>query len=107
VAAAVGGGIGVVASLALSPAVGIVAGGLLGPLAGLAIPQAAAHETAPLGTPASAERYGVQGVPHEPVAPPDGQADGPPDGQADGPPGRPPDGQADGPPQRPPDRGSA
>ncbi len=103
IAAAVGGGIGVVASLALSPAVGIVAGGLLGPLAGLAIPRTAAHETAPLGTPASAERYGAQGVPHEPVAPPDGQAVVPPDRQSN----QPPDGQAVEPSGPPPDGGSA
>ena len=33
------------------PAVGIIAGGLVGPLAGLLVPARAAHETAPLGTP--------------------------------------------------------
>jgi predicted branched-subunit amino acid permease len=40
VAAAVGGGVGVVVSLAIGPAVGIVSGGLLGPLAGMLLPNA-------------------------------------------------------------------
>jgi 4-azaleucine resistance transporter AzlC len=62
VAAIVGGGIGVVVALVVSPAVGIVAGGLLGPAAGLLVPAAAAHETAPLGTTASAEHYAMPGA---------------------------------------------
>ena len=65
VAAAVGGTVGVLVSLALGTGVGIIAGGVLGPLAGLLVPAAAAHEEAPLGTPASAERYAETGAPHE------------------------------------------
>ncbi len=64
VAAAVGGTVGVLASLALGTGIGIVAGGLIGPLAGLLVPSAMAHERAPLGTPASAERYAMPGGPH-------------------------------------------
>ena len=37
-------------------------GGLLGPLVGLLVPVAAAHETAPLGSLASAERYAMPGA---------------------------------------------
>jgi predicted branched-subunit amino acid permease len=62
VAAIVGAGIGVVVALATSPSIGIVAGGLLGPAVGLLIPASVAHETAPLGTPASDERYAMPGV---------------------------------------------
>jgi 4-azaleucine resistance transporter AzlC len=57
VAAIVGAGIAVVVALATSPAVGIVAGGVLGPAVGLLVPAAIAHETAPLGTLESADRY--------------------------------------------------
>ena len=78
VAAIVGAGIGVVVALATSPAIGIVAGGIIGPAVGLLVPAALAGETAPLGTPASAERYAVpgahadadQGPPSEPPPPP-------------------------------------
>ena len=62
VAAIVGAGVGVVVALAVSPSVGIIAGGLLGPAAGLLVPAAVAHETAPLGTPISAERYAMPGT---------------------------------------------
>lgn len=61
VAAMVGAGVGVVAALLTSPPIGIVAGGLVGPAAGLLLPASAAQETAPLGTPASAERYAMPG----------------------------------------------
>jgi 4-azaleucine resistance transporter AzlC len=61
VAAIVGAGSGVVVALLVSPAVGIVAGGLIGPAVGLLVPAAEAHETAPLGTAGSAERYGMPG----------------------------------------------
>ena len=57
VAAIVGAGIAVIVALATSPAVGIVAGGILGPAVGLLVPAALAAETAPLGTLASADRY--------------------------------------------------
>jgi 4-azaleucine resistance transporter AzlC len=61
VAAIVGAGIAVVVALATSPAIGIVAGGVLGPLVGLLVPAAVARETAPLGTPASVDRYLMPG----------------------------------------------
>jgi 4-azaleucine resistance transporter AzlC len=73
VAAIVGAGIAVVVALVVSPAVGIVTGGIVGPLVGLLVPASLAHETAPLGTPASAERYAMPGarVDKDPnVAPP-------------------------------------
>jgi branched chain amino acid efflux pump len=63
--------IGVPVALAVSPAVGIVAGGLLGPLVGLIVPAKAAHEAAPIGSQASAERFAFPVVP---MAPEDGQA---------------------------------
>jgi 4-azaleucine resistance transporter AzlC len=62
VAAIVGAGIGVVVALLTSPAIGIIAGGLVGPAVGLLVPAAIAHEIAPLGTPASAERYSMPGL---------------------------------------------
>ena len=62
VAAIVGAGTGVAIALLVGPAIGIVAGGLLGPAAGLLVPAAAAHETAPLGTVASAEHDAMPGA---------------------------------------------
>jgi 4-azaleucine resistance transporter AzlC len=62
VAAIVGAGVGVSVALATSPAVGIVAGGLIGPAAGLLVPRTLARETAPLGTAPSAERYAMPGA---------------------------------------------
>ena len=62
VAAAVGAGVAVVAALLTSPSIGIVAGGLVGPAVGLLVPATAARETAPLGTPASADRYLMPGA---------------------------------------------
>ncbi len=62
VAAIVGAGVGVVVALLVNPAVGIVAGGLVGPAAGLAVPAGIAHETAPLGTLASAGHYAMPGA---------------------------------------------
>jgi 4-azaleucine resistance transporter AzlC len=66
VAAAVGAAIGVVISLASSPSIGIVAGGLLGPLAGLAIPGRAPAAGSELGTLRSAEAYSMPGTHYEP-----------------------------------------
>jgi 4-azaleucine resistance transporter AzlC len=60
-AAIVGAGVGVGVALLTSPAVGIVAGGLVGPVAGLLVPARLARETAPLGTTPSAERYAMPG----------------------------------------------
>lgn len=65
VAAIAGGVIGVAASVAWDPTIGVIAGGIAGPLAGLLVPEAAARETAPLGTEASAERFGMPGVVHD------------------------------------------
>jgi 4-azaleucine resistance transporter AzlC len=62
VAAIVGAGVGVVVALLTGPSIGIVAGGIVGPAVGLLVPGAAAHELAPLGTPASAERYSMPGT---------------------------------------------
>jgi 4-azaleucine resistance transporter AzlC len=61
VAAIVGAGVGVGVALLSSPAVGIVVGALVGPAVGLAVPSRLAHETAPLGTTPSAERYSMPG----------------------------------------------
>jgi predicted branched-subunit amino acid permease len=63
VAAVAGAAVAVGVSLAMSPTVGIIAGGLIGPAVGLLVPARASHETAPLGTPGSAERYGMPGTP--------------------------------------------
>jgi len=71
VAAIVGAGVGVVVALAVSPSVGIIAGGLIGPAVGLLVPVAAAHETAPLGTPISAEHYAMPGTHLEQLEPVD------------------------------------
>jgi branched chain amino acid efflux pump len=62
VAAIVGATVAVGGSLAISPTIGIVAGGIAGPVAGLLIPTAWALETAPLGTTASAARYSMPGA---------------------------------------------
>ncbi len=62
VAAIAGAGVGVVVALLTGPSIGIVAGGIAGPAIGLLIPETVAHETAPLGTPASAERYAMPGA---------------------------------------------
>jgi 4-azaleucine resistance transporter AzlC len=82
VAAVVGAGAGVVVALLVSPAVGIVAGGLIGPAVGLLVPAAMAHETAPLGTTASAARYAMPGGHFDEEATP--VADGPPAGGSNG-----------------------
>ena len=71
VAALVGAGIAVVVTLATSPAIGIVAGGVVGPLVGLLVPSSLAHETAPLGTEESAELYAVPRTHLEPPPEPD------------------------------------
>jgi len=67
VAAVAGAVIGVVVSITVSTTVGVIAGGVLGPFLGLLVPKAEANETAPLGSAASARRYGMpEGVPEEP-----------------------------------------
>ena len=64
-------------ALAASPAVGIVAGGLLGPAVGLLVPAKQAHEVAPIGSSASAERFTFPVVPMSPddAQPPDAAGD--------------------------------
>jgi 4-azaleucine resistance transporter AzlC len=62
VAAIVGAGIGVVVALLSSPSIGIVVGGVVGPAVGLLVPEAVAHETAPLGSGASADLYSMPGT---------------------------------------------
>jgi branched chain amino acid efflux pump len=46
----------------LEPSTGVVVGGVVGPLLGLLVPAALASERAPLGTPASAERFAMPGT---------------------------------------------
>ena len=62
IAAIAGGVIGVAASVAWDPTIGVIAGGITGPLVGLHVPAAAARETAPLGSEASAEHFGMPGM---------------------------------------------
>jgi 4-azaleucine resistance transporter AzlC len=66
VAAIVGATVAVGVALISSPAIGIVTGGILGPVAGLLVPASIAAETAPLGTAASAERYAMPGALFDP-----------------------------------------
>jgi len=76
VAAIVGGGVGVVVALVTSPPVGIIVGGLVGPAAGLTVPARMAHETAPLGSAASANSFSMPGA-HAGSPPPDEPLDEP------------------------------
>jgi branched chain amino acid efflux pump len=62
VAAITGAGVGVVVALLTAPSIGIVVGGVIGPAVGLLVPASLARETAPLGTPASADRYAMPGT---------------------------------------------
>jgi branched chain amino acid efflux pump len=57
VAAVAGGVVGVTVSLTVSTTLGVIAGGVIGPAIGLLVPVRQAHERAPLGSAASAERY--------------------------------------------------
>jgi predicted branched-subunit amino acid permease len=63
IAALAGAGIGVTVSLLISPTIGIITGGILGPFVGLLVPASSAREAAPLGTQASAGRYGMPRTP--------------------------------------------
>jgi 4-azaleucine resistance transporter AzlC len=78
VAALSGAAIGVVVALGTSASIGIIAGGVIGPLLGLLVPARVAKETAPLGTDASAVRYSMPGTHLEP----DGGTGALPDGPA-------------------------
>jgi 4-azaleucine resistance transporter AzlC len=62
VAACSGAVLAVVVSLAVGPGVGIIAGGLGGPLLGMAVASPAGSEPVALGTAASAERYALPGT---------------------------------------------
>jgi len=63
VAAALGGAsLAVAVSLLLGPGVGIIAGGLGGPLLGMVVPARATDATMALGTPESAEHYSMPGT---------------------------------------------
>jgi branched chain amino acid efflux pump len=62
VAALAGAAIAVLVALGTSASIGIIAGGTLGPLAGMLVPARIAHETAPLGSEASAEIYSMPGT---------------------------------------------
>ena len=59
VAAIVGAGVAVGVALVSSPSIGIVSGGIVGPLVALLIPKRFADETAPLGSLESADRYSI------------------------------------------------
>jgi 4-azaleucine resistance transporter AzlC len=69
VAAIVGAGVAVGVALVSSTSIGIVAGGVIGPAIGLLVPGSRAAEKAPLGTPASAERYAMSGSHVDPDGP--------------------------------------
>jgi 4-azaleucine resistance transporter AzlC len=62
VAALGGATLGVVTSLAAGPGVGVIVGGLGGPLLGLAVPRSSSDQTTALGTQRSAERYAMPGA---------------------------------------------
>jgi 4-azaleucine resistance transporter AzlC len=62
VAAFSGATIAVAASLAFGPGIGIIAGGLVGPLVGMAVPLPSGVTPVALGSPASAERYSMPGT---------------------------------------------
>ena len=66
VAACGGAVIAVGASLAFGPGIGIIAGGLGGPLVGMVAPLPSGVATVELGSPASAERYSMPGT-HLPI----------------------------------------
>ena len=68
-AAIVGAGVAVGVALLSSPSVGIVSGGIIGPLVGLLVPASTANEMAPLGSPESAERYAMPGIHVDPEDP--------------------------------------
>jgi 4-azaleucine resistance transporter AzlC len=76
VAALAGAVVGVGVALVSQASIGIIVGGLVGPAIGLLVPAATSHETAPIGTSASATRYSMPGARVEdatdqPLSPPD------------------------------------
>lgn len=78
VAAIAGGLIAVGASLVWDATIGVIVGGVAGPLIGLLVPSSAAHETAPIGSSASAGRFGMPGTPQPADDDPDGFRSKPP-----------------------------
>ena len=76
VAAVVGGVAAVVVALATSPSIGIVSGGIVGPLVGLLVPASLAKETAPLGSLESADRFLMPDAHVTPVPDPPRDASG-------------------------------
>lgn len=62
VAAISGAILGVATSLVVGPGIGVIAGGLVGPLIGLAVPRRDVEAATALGTTASAERYSMPGA---------------------------------------------
>jgi len=62
VAAIVGAAVAVAVALVSSPSVGIVTGGIIGPMVGLLVPARAADEIARLGSQGSAARYSMPGA---------------------------------------------
>ena len=66
VAALAGAAIGVGVSLWVSPTIGVIAGGVLGPFVGLLVPTGSDEEAA-LGSRASAGHYGMPGTPGDPA----------------------------------------
>ena len=65
VAAVTGALIGVAASLIWDPTIGVIAGGVAGPIVGLLVPARVAFETARIESTASAGHFGTPGTPHE------------------------------------------
>jgi predicted branched-subunit amino acid permease len=65
VAAIVGAGVAVGVALPSSPSIGIVTGGVVGPLVGLLVPVGLTEDRARIGTPASAARYSMPGAPDD------------------------------------------
>jgi 4-azaleucine resistance transporter AzlC len=82
--AALGGAVlGVVFSLWAGPGVGVIVGGLGGPLLAMAVPRRDDEPTVALGTPSSAERYAMPGSRFVQRSPMDrDEPDPPPDGAA-------------------------
>jgi len=81
--AALGGALlGVAVSLSAGPGVGVIVGGLGGPLLGMLAPRATGDDATALGTPGSAERYSMPGARlARPVDPDRGRPTLPPDSE--------------------------
>jgi hypothetical protein len=73
-----------VSSLLAGPGVGVIVGGMGGPLLGMAIPGRGDEQLVPLGTPRSAEGYAMPGSRFTTGAVPDRDPPGPPADDATG-----------------------